>query len=244
MLGLFVLALAWQLLRPVHRPVGRWVRPGWPALGDRVLARAMVERDPDEIAGRLLGAVPFAARVGVELLGPTGVALGWVLPAVAWAAWVGDRSRAHQRDAGRYLPGWLSLTAALLRAGVPIAPALEAAMGAAGHGMLRASLVRALAEIAHGRSLALALTDAAARSDLAELARLARVLERAESLGAVAAPVLEAAAERLRASRAVALERAAAEAGVRISLPLVVCFFPATALLLVAPLLLLGAGGR
>jgi pilus assembly protein TadC len=136
----------------------------------------------------------------------------------------------------RDLPGACDLLAVCLSAGVPMTTALGSVASAvpgpvgdelgrvAALGRLGADSRRAWAEIP------------------AELAPLARILERSGDSGARAAPALAALAADLRAQARAGTEVAVRRAGVWVLAPLGLCFLPAFVCLGVVPLVLGLAG--
>jgi tight adherence protein C len=100
---------------------------------------------------------------------------------------------------------------------------------------LHADLARAAVDLELGRTPAAALRDAAERTGLDELRAAAGVLGAAERWGTPPAEALAARAESLRTRARRQAEAEAGRAAVRLAFPLVFCFLPAFALLIVLP---------
>lgn len=172
----------------------------------------------------VLAAVPWALRRRTLVAAPT-AAPGRRRPGVAVA-----RGRSTRSDAGLADPALLlDLVAVALAAGAPVPTALAAVgaawPGAAGDAVLRAA--RAL-ELGAPWDVAWAGAPRSARA-------VADALGPAWSAGASPVPLLRAGADRARAARRAATRTAAGRLGVRLVLPLGLCFLPAFLLLGLVP---------
>ncbi|WP_448630345.1 type II secretion system F family protein [Cellulomonas soli] len=130
----------------------------------------------------------------------------------------------------------LELVDAALGTGAALPRALEAVAGAL-PGSQGDDLRRAASALALGASWATAWEHAPG------LRELDRALEVSWSTGAAAGPTLRAAADRLRRDARSHAREAAARLGVRLVLPLGLCFLPAFVLLGLVPVVLSLAGG-
>jgi Flp pilus assembly protein TadB len=201
--------------------------------------------DPLGPEGPLGAGSPVRRRV---LAGITGVAAGLLvggptgLVVAVVGAVVGERFlRRSTVDTGsarrvRDLPGACDLLAVCLSAGMPLTGAL-AAVSAALPGPLGRDLARVAALGRLGADTHRAWDDVAE-----ELRPLARVLQRAAGSGASAASALTALAADCRAGARADTEAAVRRAGIRVLLPLGLCFLPAFVCLGVVPLVLGIAG--
>jgi tight adherence protein C len=175
--------------------------------------------------GLLAGVRPAAAGLGV--LGVAGAA--------------GVRRWSRRRAEARLLaaqteaaPAMIDLLGACLRAGLnpylAICRVVERSPGT-----LRSELDRAVVDLRLGRSPGAALRAVAERTGLDEFRAAASALEAADRWGMGPAEALAARAEALRSRRRLEAEAEAGRAAVRLAFPLVLCFLPAFALVVVVP---------
>lgn len=131
----------------------------------------------------------------------------------------------------------LDLVAVALAAGAPV-PAALAAVGAAWQGPAGEAVLRAARALALGTPWEVAWAGAprAARA-------VGDALGPSWSAGASPVPLLRAAADRSRAARRAAARTAAGRLGVRLVLPLGLCFLPAFVLLGLVPVVVSLASG-
>lgn len=175
--------------------------------------------------GLLVGVRPAAAGVGVLVVaGTVGVR--------RWSRRRADaRLRAVRTEAA---PAMIDLLGACLRAGLnpylAICRVVERSPGT-----LRSELDRAVVDLRLGRSPGAALRAVAERTGLDEFRAAASALEAADRWGMGPAEALAARAEALRSRRRLEAEAEAGRAAVRLAFPLVLCFLPAFALVVVVP---------
>jgi pilus assembly protein TadC len=186
---------------------------------------------------RRLGLAAVAGvAAGLLLGGAPGLVVGVVAAVVAERflrrSTVDTGSARRMRD----LPGACDLLAVCLSAGLPLTGALTA-VSAAVPGPLGRDLARVAALWRLGADAHRAWGEVAD-----ELRPLARVLQRAAGSGAAAAPALTALAADCRALARADTEAAVRRAGIRVLLPLGLCFLPAFVCLGVVPLVLGIAG--
>jgi pilus assembly protein TadC len=151
------------------------------------------------------------------------------------------RSRLGTRRSARPTPAdpalLLDLVAVALAAGAPVPTALSA-VGAAWPGTDGEALARAARSLALGAPWDVAWTGAvgAARA-------VAEALRPAWSAGASPVPLLRSAADRLRSRRRAEIRAATGRLGVRLVVPLGLCYLPAFVLVGLVPVVVsLGAG--
>jgi len=141
------------------------------------------------------------------------------------------RLRAVRTEAA---PAMIDLLGACLRAGLnpylAICRVVERSPGT-----LRSELDRAVVDLRLGRSPGAALRAVAERTGLDEFRAAASALEAADRWGMGPAEALAARAEALRSRRRLEAEAEAGRAAVRLAFPLVLCFLPAFALVVVVP---------
>jgi Flp pilus assembly protein TadB len=183
---------------------------------------------------------------GVFLVAGLGLVVGPALPlALSFAsgcALVLVRRARHRGAARRQAaladaaPTVIDLLAACLLAGLNPYLALQRVAERSPEA-LRSELARVAVELELGQTPSGALRAAADRTGLDELRAAAGVLGAAERWGAPPAEALAARAEALRTRARLQAEAEAGRAAVRLAFPLVFCFLPAFALLVVVPTL-------
>lgn len=213
-----------RLVAPLARLLDRLDPRTAPAL-DRLL----VEVEASLLAGALAGGIVGGLRGAVA-----GAAAGAALRLARL------RARAARREASvlRDLPLALDLLALAVEGGLPIGAALELVARRGPAGPLRDALACATAAIAAGRPRADALADLSRALPLPAVAALVGAIGQADRLGGRLAPALRAQAAQRRTERWHRAERRALLAPVRLLLPLALCIFPATFVVLLVPLLL------
>lgn len=225
------------------------------ALGRRAPAARALRRvrerllpgSPPEAVERVLGAKVVSAACGLAcgaLAWPSGPlaalglatllgAAGFALPDFALARRLG----AARARAAAAVPDFLDAAAIGVTAGLTPRLALDRASAVA-TGILASELARARDEVALGSSWREALRGVAGRSGLADIRRLAIVLERGERLGTPVAGLLRELAREVREADRARAEERARRAPVLMLFPLVFCILPAFALAAVVPAVL------
>jgi tight adherence protein C len=135
------------------------------------------------------------------------------------------------------VPDLLDVVALSVTAGLTPRLALERGRQAVG-GPLAEELERAAGQVALGQTWRTSLRDAAARSNLDGLRRLAVTLERSQRLGAPVAEQLRSLAADVRAERYARAEERARRAPVLMLFPLVFCILPAFVVSALLPIVL------
>lgn len=181
------------------------------------------------VAGLPLLFIPLTPMSRAPLTDPVGLAMlaVGVILAVVGLRWI-DRllPRPPEEDAGAELA---VLLAAMLRAGLPVAGALELASG---HPGASSSLLRARRSVALGATWHQALTEAGG-----DCASLAASLGRAQRFGSSVADALESHAAGRRAELKRQFEEKMKRAPVLMVVPLACCILPAYGLLALGPFL-------
>ena len=176
-----------------------------------------------------LEALTFSARIALSGL----VALG----ASRWPLqWLAQRARSRTAAIDRALPFYLDITVLCVEGGLSLHGALVQAARHGPAGPLRAELARALLDIRAGGGRMQALGEMARRANSPALRAWVGALAQAESLGLPLGSTLRAQAEQRRADQYQRAERLAQEAPVKMLLPLAVCIFPCTFLMIGFPL--------
>jgi len=157
---------------------------------------------------------------------------------VLWPSlWLYEQIRRRRARIVRDLPFVLDLATLCVEAGLNLPGALQQAVTRGPAGPLRDELALVLAEIRAGSTRMQALRALAERLAVPGLRSVVAALAQADALGMGIAPVLRAQAEALRSKRFLQAERLALQAPVKMLLPLVVCIFPCTFLVIGFPIL-------
>ena len=197
-------------------------------------------RPEQYFAGRIVAAAfsaTLAASIAMFLENPwlpavaAGAALGAVLPASA----LRDRIARRRAATLRQLGFTLDLIALAVEGGFHLPAAIAQAVERGPSGPLRDELERALRDVKAGKRRSEALRQVAERLDLPAITSMVATLRGAERQGADLAPTLRAQAEQRRTERFLQAEKKAAEAPVKMLLPLVVFIFPGTFAILLFP---------
>jgi len=225
---------------------------------EKARSRARIARDvalagpqASAVVLRWLPAVGWALAGAVDLRAPTilvTTGLGWVLLATGVGLWlVGTRwmarltRRAEAAGAGESAAVPLALVEASIAAGLDIPSALDAA-GESVAGTDHASAGRAMSAAARSLRAGVDWERSWARADGSALV-VARALRASWTSGSAPIPRLRAAREAAIDRGRADAERAAAELGVRVSLPLALCLLPSFVVVGIVPLLLAVAKG-
>lgn len=215
--------LPW-LVAPLIRLLGRLDPRTAPPL-----ERLLVEVEASLLAGALGGALAGGLRGAIA-----GAAAGVTILLARL------RARAARREASvlRDLPLTLDLLALAIEGGLPVGAALELTARRGPAGPLRDALALAVAAIAAGRPRGDTLAELSRTLRLPAVAALVGTIGQADRLGGRLAPALRAQAAQRRTERWHLAERRALLAPVRLLVPLALCIFPATFVVLLVPLLL------
>jgi tight adherence protein C len=181
-------------------------------------------------AGALLVArgLGFAAAWPVVLASCFGFVLPWL--------WLQERCAQVRHAVVRALPGFLDLVVLGLEAGCGLASAIQEAATRTAPGPLRRAFDDALRRIRAGQDRSDALAQLAAQLDVMTLATVIGAIRQAETTGIALAPLIRSQAQRCLRERFALAERKAMEAPVRMLLPLVLCIFPCTFIVIGFPL--------
>lgn len=226
--------------------LGAWAREAWarrlPSRAQQA-ARQWLEAQglPGDAADQLWFQGVLIALGGFL----AGLALGVGLWALAFSAlgvlpWLRARDAAAQRRRrlSRSLPEALDLLSACVQAGLGLDPALQRLGQALPAGPLREELLRCLDELRLGRPRREAFVALEKRAGLRELGLVLRAILRSESRGVPLAPVLAAQSAQMRRLRSLAVQKAAAQAPVKMLLPLMGFILPVIFLVIFGPILL------
>ena len=211
----------------------------------RRLRRAGLEPvlDPASfVAGQLLCAAACAAAAVAASIWASGSHL-WVA-AAALAGWMWpasvllDRARRRLTAVRRDLPAMLDLLAIALDAGASQQAALAMVADRGPQGALRDEIARLLREVHAGRARQEALQGFADRLADAGVSHAVAAIRAADRQGGDLAAMLRDQADQRRHERFIEAEHRAMQAPVKLLLPLLVCIFPGTFLILLFPIVM------
>jgi tight adherence protein C len=174
------------------------------------------------------------------ILGRFGI-FGWlsaiVVMSLPWL-WLRDTRRRREHEILRDLPMYLDMLTLALEAGGALSVALRVATDRAVESPLKQALLRVQGDLRAGRSRAEALRALGERLDIASMTPLIAALIQADASGGSLAAVLRAQSEQRLNERYALAEKLAMEAPVKMLLPLVLCIFPCTVVVLAFPIVL------
>lgn len=174
----------------------------------------------------------------VLLVSVVGAMLILVLP----YAWLRDQAAAARRDVLRGFPTFLDVLALVLESGQNFQSALQLSVQRLAGGVGDAALKRQLQELSQdiraGQSKMIALQRFSDRLGLPEVTQFTASIQAADQQGVSVTALLRRQAAQLRTSRALAAERQAMKLPVKLLMPLAICIFPCTFLILAFPLVM------
>lgn len=216
----------------------RRLPPGWQAaLGRWLASQGREQGGAAALAVRSAGlgllGLSLGLAAGLGAYAPLGALLG-ALPALR----LRDQAQLRRRQLARALPEALDLLSACVQAGLGLDPALQRVAGQLPPGPLRDELRRCLDELRLGRPRREAFAALEARAGVAELGGMLRAILRSEARGVPLAPVLLGLSRQLRRLRSLRVQKQAAEAPVKMLLPLMGFILPVVFLVLFGPIIL------
>jgi tight adherence protein C len=226
--------MAWPARFPVLRPRLERLAGRLDTRPSRSPETLLVDLEVRAAAGLILGAAAGGAP---------GAVAGVLAAAATRVAALVEQGARRERAVVRDLPLALDLVAMAVEGGLPVGAAMALVARRGPPGPLRESLGLVVAAVSAGRPRAEAIAELARLLPYPAVDALVTALTRADHLGGRLAPALRAQAAQRRTERWHRAERRALLAPVRLLLPLALCIFPATFVLLLVPLALrLGAG--
>lgn len=166
-------------------------------------------------------ALPAAAALAI---------LGWFVPDLIVAQNIGRRRYLIQRA----LPDALDLLVITVEAGLGFDAALQRLVEKSDNPLTR-EFARALAELRVGRSRREALRDVMERTQVADLSNFISAILQAEQLGVSVSKVLTVQSDQMRTIRRQRAEQAAAQAPLKMLIPLAMFIFPALCIMILGP---------
>lgn len=162
----------------------------------------------------------------------------WMVPVCMGMAafliesWIAQRQRAYSSRIALHLPGFLDMLCLCLSAGMSFNAGLLVVLKYMPDGPLRMLWRDWLFDVRAGCTRVEALTRLMNKSSQGSFQRLCVAMIQAERTGSALAASLHSQSGQLRQDHLLAAERRAAQAPMRMLLPLVMCFFPSTFLVL------------
>ncbi|NBX41711.1 MAG: type II secretion system F family protein [Gammaproteobacteria bacterium] len=187
----------------------------------------------DELSPQQFLAVTVsAAALAAALLAPLpfeGVAFAlWCVALLLPWLWLRDAAKARADEVVRELPVYVDMLTLALEAGGALSVALRVATERSPDSVLRRAFLRVQGDLRAGRTRAEALRALGERLDLPSVRPLVAALVQADASGGSFAAVLRAQADQRLDERFARAEKLAMEAPVKMLLPLVLCIFPCT----------------
>jgi tight adherence protein C len=157
----------------------------------------------------------------------------YVLPDLVWLR---GKARDRQMAVERALPDFLDMLVLAVDAGLDLNRAVEEVTGRVPASPLHDELLTMQKEVGMGRARADAWKALAARCEVPPLLSFTTAVAQALRMGGNPTPVLHAQAEYLRIARSLRAEKLAAEAPVKMLLPMVLLIFPCIFIILFGPI--------
>jgi len=231
--------LAWQAWAQWGEALERSLKPAWrQALRARLLAAGQAQRSASGLlmqaaAGSLVMAL-LGLLLGAGLLLPLWALGGAFLPLLS----LEEAARRRLKALRRGLPDALDLLVGCVEAGLAFDQALARVALRLPASPLRQELEHCLSQMRMGQPRREALRALAQRAALDELRSLVSSLIQADQLGTPLGPVLRQQASQMRALRSLEAQRLAAQAPVKMLLPLMLFILPVVFLVLFGPIFL------
>ena len=180
------------------------------------------------------------AAIGIEfMLNAIGIvafaAIGWLIP----GTWLRQRRRARLLEISRGMPSFLDLLCLGLDCGMNLQGSVQLALEHLPAGALRSEWNRMLLDMRSGAGRAEALRQLSNRVDVPAIRQLVATLAQGERVGLSLTRILGDFARYERARRMMAAEKQAMRAPVKMLVPLSLCIFPCTFLILGFPVLVI-----
>lgn len=176
----------------------------------------------------------FLAGLGVALAGFSFwmIPVAMILVCVLIESWITQRQRAYGARIAEHLPGFLDMLCLCLGAGMSFNASLMVVLRYLSDGPLRMLWRDWLFDVRAGSTRVDAYTRLMHKSTQASLQRLCIAMIQAERTGAALAASLQSQSRQMRQDQVLSAERRAAQAPMRMLMPLILCFFPSTFLVL------------
>lgn len=228
---------------PLATPLALWLGPRMPQFArsavQDVLRRAGLDEDlaPQKFIAVCI-VVSVASAALLSPLRPQWLAvLLWSVS--LWLPWIWLRDVARWRagEVLRELPVYIDMLTLALEAGGALSVALRVATERSPDTVLRRAFLRVQGDLRAGRTRSEALQALGERLDVPSLRPLVAALVQADASGGSFVAVLRAQADQRLEERFARAEKLAMEAPVKMLLPLVLCIFPCTFIVLAVPII-------
>ena len=190
-------------------------------------------------AGLVLGVAVIQSPAATALAGGFGSALGYFGPAL----WVRQRVRERQTEIQKALPDMLDLLTITVEAGL----SFDMALGRVSQKMQNAlgyEVGQVLAEVRLGRPRLEALDALGRRCGVEDLHNFVQAVVQSEQMGVGVAKILRMQSEEMRRKRKQRAQEKAAQATLKMMLPMVGCIFPTLWIVLLGPAILILLANR
>ena len=211
----------------------------WPALLDFYRQRLLYAGFEKKIVPQEWLAFKIVLALEAVLLGLVSPLFLWgALPAFFWPdLWLWQIQKERRQKIERELPLVMDLLALSVEAGLDFVPALKRIADFLCTTLLGEELKKVIEEMQLGFSRLEALQNFGRRLPLKAVRNLVAHLSQTVKLGAPLGPVLSAQADRLRALRFQAAEKAGIYAAQKMLFPLVLCIVPSVFIIIFGPLM-------
>jgi tight adherence protein C len=234
---------AWRLSRPLRPITGRYFPTHIARRLNRQLARAglLDSIDASDWAA-LLVACLLAGSAAAVLTASWSGSLYWLALAGPWLvpwlaqSWLQARAASRASTLIKQLPAAIDLLVLCLESGASLGTALKLTHDKSPPGPLQKLLAGVLQQMRAGRGRAAAFREAMEQFDLPAITGLMTALIQADARGMSLGPVLRSQSTQCVAERFVKAERAAMQAPVKLLLPLLLCIFPCTFIVIAVPI--------
>lgn len=149
-----------------------------------------------------------------------------------------EKIQKRQKEVIIQLPDMIDLLAVCVEAGMDFLSALRVVVANQKEGPLREEFERFLKRLELGVPRVDALRELSDRINVSDMRSVCSVLAQAARLGSPLGPILKTQASILRTRRGQRAEKAAAEATVKVLMPLALCIFPAAFIAILGPVIL------
>lgn len=236
-----------SLLLPLGRRIATRLPGSWLRRLDGLLSHAGTPLGwgAFEVVGLQASLLIFGSlALGLGRIASTpGIAFPVVLLALFPIPWLLGRAQERKVRIARELPFVLDLLTLVVEAGHDLSTGFAKVAEKMRPGPLQGEIAHSLRELRMGKSRRDALASMVARTGSVEVSRVVASLVQAERMGAPLGGTLRILAGQLRSERFLLAEKRAAQAPVKMLLPLVVFIFPAVFLVLFGPIVFASIGG-
>jgi tight adherence protein C len=234
---------AWRLARPLRLMTERYLPMHLARRLNRQLARAgLIDSIDASSWSALLAACLVAGSATAVLAASWSGSLYWPALVAPWLppwlaqSWLQTRAANRASTLIKELPAAIDLLVLCLESGASLGTALKLTHDKSASGPLQKLLAGVLQQMRAGRGRSAAFREAMEQFDLPAITGLMTALIQADARGMSLGPVLRSQSTQCVAERFVKAERAAMQAPVKLLLPLLLCIFPCTFIVIAVPI--------